>query len=74
MAFNLGAETEALRKMTRQFTNKDRYVPRPYLLASGVLKMWKKITAFKNRVFNLFPKLVVFFCFYEMGIEVFKKI
>ena len=44
-------------------------MPRPYLLASGVLKMWKKITAFRNRVFNLFPKLLLlwfFFCFYEM--------
>ena len=51
-------------------------MPRPYLLASGVLKMWKKITAFRNRVLNLFPKLLLlcFFCFYEMGIEVFKKI
>ena len=48
--------------------NKDRYVPRPYLLASGVPKMWKKITAFRNRVLNLFPKLLLlcFFCFYEM--------
>ena len=46
-------------------------MPRPYhtLLSSGVLKTWKKITAFRNRVFNLFPKLLLlrfFFCFYEM--------